>query len=296
MDWEDLRFFLAVATQQGLAAAARELGVSQATVWRRIGQLERSLEARLFTRRGSRYALSPTGERLFETANRVAQEIRAAQQLLSDDAHNLSGEIRLTAPELLGDILASELRMLAKRHPALRLELVTGTPTALLSRKQTDIALLYDAGGQSDLVVEKRYTVGFGIYASRSYVRQNGKPAAIDRFAGHELIGFDDSVGHVAPLRWLRRGGRGATIIFRSNSLSARTAAARAGVGCALLPAMLGDAGAPLVRLLGPDEVGTLDLSLLVNGHVRASPRVAAVLRYVVDLIDERRAALAGVG
>ena len=296
MDWEDLRFFLAVATQQGLAAAARDLGVSQATVWRHIGQLERTLEVRLFTRRGTGYTLSPTGERLLETANRVAEEIKGAQQQLSDDARKLRGEIRLTAPELLGELLASELRTLAKRHPALRLELITGTPTALLSRKQTDIALLYESGAQSDLVAEGRYTVGFGIYASRSYVRLHGKPVAIDRFAGHELIGFDDSVGHVAPLRWLRRGGRGAAVTFRSNSLGARTAATIAGVGCAMLPSMLGDANARLVRLFGPDEVGTLDLKLLVNSHVRGSPRVTAVIRYVVDLIEERREALAGMG
>jgi DNA-binding transcriptional LysR family regulator len=294
MEWEDLRFFRAVANQQNLAAAARDLGVSQATVWRHIGQLERSLEVRLFTRRGSGYALSQTGERLLETASRVADEIREAQRQLSDDARKLRGEIRLTAPELLEDMLTKELQALGLLHPGLRLELVTGTPIAALSRKQTDIALRYGTDVQTDFVIERRYAVGFGVYASRQYVRRHGRPEAIDGFGGHELIGFDDSIGHVAPLRWLRRGGKGARVTFRSNSLRARALAVIAGVGCALLPSLIGDSSAGLEKIFGPESVGSLDLCLLGNRHVRKSPRVMAVTQYVINVLDERSVALAG--
>lgn len=294
MEWEDLRFFRAVAIQQNLAAAARDLGVSQATVWRHVGQLETSLEARLFTRRGSGYALSQIGERLLETANRVADEIKEAQRQLSDDTRKLRGEIRLTAPELLEDMLTKQLKALGLRHPELRLELITGTPIAALSRKQTDIALRYGTDVQADFAIEKRYAVGFGVYASRAYLRKHGRPVAIDGFSGHELIGFDDSVGHVAPLKWVRRGGKEARVSFRSNSLRARAFAATAGVGCALLPSLVGDSSAGLEKIFGPDSVGSLELCLLGNSHVRTSPRVMAVTQYVIDVLDERSVALAG--
>ncbi len=143
-------------------------------------------------------------------------------------------------------------------------------------------------------MIEARYPVGFGVYAARSYVRRHGRPASIDQFGGHELIGFDDSIGHVAPLRWLRRGGKGALVTFRSNSLRARASAAVAGVGCVLLPALLGDSTKGLQRLFGPDSVGSLELCLFANSHVRNSSRVVAVKDYVAEVLDSRKAALAG--
>ena len=46
LDWDDLRFFLAVAAAGSLSAAARELGVNTTTVLRRIASLEEALQAR----------------------------------------------------------------------------------------------------------------------------------------------------------------------------------------------------------------------------------------------------------
>jgi DNA-binding transcriptional LysR family regulator len=191
-------------------------------------------------------------------------------------------------------MLTKELQVLGLRHPGLRLELITGTPIAALSRKQTDIALRYGADVQADFVIEKRYAVGFGVYASRQYLRRHGRPETIDGFSGHELIGFDDSIGHVAPLKWVRRGGKDARVTFRSNSLRARAFAATSGVGCALLPSLVGDSGSGLEKIFGPDDVGSLELCLLGNGHVRNSPRVMAVTQYVIDVLNQRSVALAG--
>lgn len=52
MEWDEAKYFLAVARSRSLIAAARSLKVSAATVARRIDALEKRLGARLFERRG----------------------------------------------------------------------------------------------------------------------------------------------------------------------------------------------------------------------------------------------------
>ena len=50
-DWNDLRYFLAVARTGSTLAASRALAVNATTVARRVGELERAIGVRLFDRR-----------------------------------------------------------------------------------------------------------------------------------------------------------------------------------------------------------------------------------------------------
>ena len=61
LDWNDLRYFLAVARGGSTLAAGRSLRVSQTTVARRIAALERALGFPLFERRQAGYSLSDEG-------------------------------------------------------------------------------------------------------------------------------------------------------------------------------------------------------------------------------------------
>ena len=72
-DWNDLRYFLAVARDGSTLAAARALRVSQTTLARRIAALESELGVRLFEKRQAGYSLTPAGEELVERARQVEQ-------------------------------------------------------------------------------------------------------------------------------------------------------------------------------------------------------------------------------
>ena len=83
LDWDDLRFFLAVAAAGSLSAAARELNVNTTTVLRRIGNLEEALEARLFERLRSGYTLTQDGTRLLQSLGPVDSSLSFAATRLS---------------------------------------------------------------------------------------------------------------------------------------------------------------------------------------------------------------------
>ncbi|MEJ7932185.1 LysR family transcriptional regulator [Ramlibacter sp. AN1015] len=297
MNWNDVQHFLAVASGGGLPAAARNLGVSQVTAWRHVRRLEETLNVRLFEERKTGYVVSPEGQRLLESAQRMEAELARVREGLAGGPGEVAGEVRLTAPEVIASaLLAERLTELHGEWPQLRIELVTGSPASGLIKRETDIALRYEDISHGDFVVEGSFSVGFGVYASAEYLERHGRPVAMDRFEGHTLIAFDDSPGHVAPARWDLRGGKGAAIVFRSNSVHARVAAARSGLGCTLLPCILGDGTPGLVRLLAPSDVGSLELSCMVNRRVQSSPRIGRAGDFVRRVLSGAAQRLAGTG
>jgi DNA-binding transcriptional LysR family regulator len=295
MNWQDLRYFLALAHHGKLAAAARELGVSPATVLRRIAHLEHALKARLFTRRGNAYLPSETGARLLKAGDSVAAEIQAVRDGIAADEDSLSGAVRMSAPEAVAMLLPACLVDLKQSHPRLSVELLVGAPSAAMARRQTDFSLRFDKSPGADLVLKDSFEISFGVYASEQYVEESGRPRALDQFEGHSLIGFDEEIDHVAPLNWRRCGGKRGFVQFRSNSLQTRLATTLAGLGLALLPTFVARSHSSLVEVFGPGEIGSLELSLLVSTRSRSRPTVAAALDHVRLFLQAQREMLAGL-
>jgi len=289
MNWDDLKVFLAVAGAGSLAGGARRLNVSQATTWRRVRALEEAMKVTLFERRASGYAITPVGTKLLRAIDGVQRTIDAAQGRVAEADDALAGEVRVAAPEFVGLMMTRRLPDLAARHPRLVVELLTGSPAAGLVVRDVDVALRAERMLSGGFALERVFRVPFALYAAPRYLKRFGAPRAIDDLKGHRLIGFDHSMAHVAPKPWLRAGGRGATIAFRSNSPHARMLAARAGLGLAMLPEpLVGDAPG-LSRVLPSEAVGRLDLMLFVNHALRREPRVAAVRDFVVATLEAPR-------
>ena len=278
--------FLAVASAGSLAGGARRLDVSQATTWRRIRALEEALKVTLFERKPTGYVLTPVGTNLLEAVEGVQRTIEAAQGSLADAPDSLAGEVRVAAPEFVGLMLARRLPELAAEHPRLVVELLAGSPAAGLLVRDVDVAIRAERMLGGGFALESVFAVSFGLYASPAYLRRHGRPRAIDDLKGHRLIGFDHSMAHVAPKPWLRAGGRGATMAFRSNSPHARLLACSAGLGLAMLPEPLARHAAGIRPALPRGEVGRLDLMLFVSAALRREPRVTAVRDFLVRILD----------
>ena len=119
-DWDDLRFFLAVARAGRLTAAARQLEADHTTVSRRISALEAALKAKLFERQPQGYTLTEQGERLLANAESMETQALAVASELGGADLALSGTVRIGAPDGIGTyFLAPELGALAERHPGL---------------------------------------------------------------------------------------------------------------------------------------------------------------------------------
>ena len=112
--WDDLRVFLAVSTAGSQAGAGRCRGLSQAPVWRRITALERALYTQLFERTPAGYVLGAAGSALVKALDGVQRTIEIAGQGLAKAPEGAEGEVRITAPEFPGELLAGGLARLGR--------------------------------------------------------------------------------------------------------------------------------------------------------------------------------------
>ncbi|WP_437308394.1 LysR family transcriptional regulator [Sorangium sp. So ce388] len=294
LNWDDLRYFLAVARHGNLSAAARALKVTQPTVGRRIDAFERRLGAKLFLRSPSGFALSAAGEGVLGHAERMEQGALAAELAAAGRDAGLKGHLRVTASEWLAvRVLGPLLAPFLARHPAISVDLVADARWLSLPRREADIALRPAAFEHHEVFQREVARIGFGLYASEAYLSERGPPDFGRQCEGHALVTMSsDEPPAVADLPWLRAVAAQARVAARTNGREAQATMGAAGVGLVCLPRYLGDATAGLRLLTPPSPPPERALWLGVHRDARAVPRVKALVAFIADALAPLRRAL----
>jgi DNA-binding transcriptional LysR family regulator len=289
-DWNDLRYFLACTRAGSLAAAGRSLKVDQTTVGRRLGALEEALGARLFDRTAEGFTLTPTGERLLETAQAIEQAAIDLERRATGTDARLEGVVRVATSETLtATFLASELVAMHAAHPGIELQLVTGTTSLNLLKREADVALrVGQRPTQQSLIVRRLGAISWGVFASGNYLATRPPIEPGPRFDGHDLVVLDDELAQTSSARWLAERSAGARIALRTNSILTAAEAARGGWGLAALPSFF-RGGSPELVLAHPELVTPNDVWLLVHPDLQHTGRVRAVLDHLEQAMQRAK-------
>lgn len=290
-DWNDLRYFIAVAETGSTLAAGRALRVSQTTVARRVAALEEALGLTLFERRQAGYAPTPAGEALLAPAREVGSAATALEEAAAAMGRDASGTVRMTVLEIYAvTVLAPILRDLHEAHPAIRIELDTSDEPRDLAAGAAEVALRNSASPTGGGLVGRRIAPDpWTLYCSRSYGEAHGVPHNRAELAGHPLIGGGGGKVWRAYQAWLQRHGLEGNVAIHHGTVTGMLAAVRSGFGLAVLPSFIADRDPDLVRCLPPIESDPASLWLLTHERLRHTPRV----RVVMDFLAERLVRLA---
>ncbi len=283
MNWDNLRYFVAVAKQGSLSAAARHLNVSQATVWRKIFQLESELSTSLFKASRTGYIMTPSGLKLLPLAEQMAVAAEEMSRSLQQPSA-LQGTVRLTAPDILAThLVRNVVQPLHTEQPGLVIELVTSSPSAPLSSRDTDVGILTNKSHSPQMIPLSQFKLPFALYGSTNYLAHS---ICLSDLAGYKLIDFDDDSEHLAPTGWFKRA---VTMerSFRSNNPLARKKAAMAGMGLALLPSIYVDDSESLNKVVDESVIGALNLFLYINKERQAFPNVLEVSQYLQRVLKQ---------
>lgn len=280
MDWDDVRSFLAIARTRSLSGAARELGVQQSTMSRRLEAMQERTGARLLQRTPRGYELTALGEAVLGNAERMEAEAIAVERMVQGRDVALSGVVRLTTVEVVANLLLPRaLVALQARYPAITLDVLTESRSLSLSKREADIAIRMTRFDSHDLVTRRMATAASALYASPEYLAAHGQDLSDPH---HAIITVLEDHAHQPEAKWLAEMLPHARVAMRSNSRDGQWAAARAGVGVACLPCVLADRGGGLVRLdagLGPSR----EVWLGVHADLRHMPRIRAVIDVLND-------------
>jgi DNA-binding transcriptional LysR family regulator len=286
-DWNDLRYFLAVARGGGLTHAASALGVSPATVSRRIDAFEQVLGIKLFIRHQTGYVLTDDGERIHESALPVEQAMQAFGRQTQDaaDAGRWSGNIRVACPELIAaHWITPRLGEFFLKYPGLRVELTVGLEQVNLSRRDADIALRFVRPGkdeEGDYIGQALAPLPFAAYRSALH--------ALDVVDWRALphISWSEPWSHLPMAKWLATTFPRQPPVFASNSLNLQYIGACAGLGVVVLPTFVGDNDPRLVRVEPDQLVTSRPLWLVFHRDLRGSERLGTMRNFLTSIFGD---------
>jgi DNA-binding transcriptional LysR family regulator len=302
LELEPLRLFLQVAATGSFSRAARLASSTQSAVSKRIGALERQLEARLFERTGRGARLPPAGRRLLPRAEALTAEVDRLREFVADDARSLAGVVRLSLQPsvswpLVGDLVAA----VRQRHPNLRLQIAEG-PTRQIEESLADgridlgvVSLPPPPGlGESEALFE--VPLGLVARAGDAHARRGTIPFA--RFARLPLvIATMPNGGRVLVEEQARNAGIALNVVVELNSIHVmKKLVARGGLYSLASPSAVATEVAAkelaLSRIVSPEIRQTFYLVVGARRHASAAvQRVAELLRDLAIRLGGRRPA-----
>jgi DNA-binding transcriptional LysR family regulator len=286
IDWDDVRYFLAVARNGSVRAAAGSLKVNHATVLRRIAQLEKRLGAHLFEKLPLGYRLTPAGEEVLELASQMEASSHLLETRIFGRDQSARGLLRVTLPPFLAaHLLMPDFADFARTYPDIEVEIVSSGEVANLTNREADVAIRIVLDRKAlplHLHGLKGPDLFGGIYVSRDLLaaRHAGAPSTI-RWIAVSSDGIPS---------WAREGEIDVTgVPFRTPDAQAQIAAVQQGIGITKLPCFVGDADPLLMRAPGTDLYMYGTLWVLTQGEARKTKRV----RLFTEFVSRRLAAYA---
>jgi DNA-binding transcriptional LysR family regulator len=292
IDWDDVRYFLAVARGGSVRAAAEHLRVNHTTVLRRIGQLEQRLGAHMFEKLPSGYRLTEAGEEILEFADQMEASSNRLETRVFGRDQSVRGRLRVTlAPPLATHLLMPDFADFARLHPGIEIEILSSDEPVNLTNRQADVAIrvVYERSALPlNLHGQKGPELFGGVYMSRGLLAalRAGAPDRIRWIVKHNH-GIPDwaSAGEVPT----------AEVPFRITDAGAQIVAVRQGLGMTTLPCFVGDSDPELVRVPGTALHMHGTLWLLTQGETRKTKRVRLFTEFVSRRLTGYMPLLAGL-
>ena len=291
-DWNHLRYLLAISRHRTLSGAARELSVEHSTVSRRLAQIERSLQCRLFDRTPDGFLPTASGEQVLAHALVMEAEALSMERSVSGQDNRVTGSVRISAlAACLTDLILPALPELSERHPGLEVILTSEMKIVDLSRREADIAIRFKRPTEPNLVVRRLAESCSALYASREYVSRFGKLDSGTSLQGHRLVGFAPEFSMATEDQYLRKYANKIDIMV--DSVLSLRAALRTGIGVGILECYLGDGDPGLVRIWDRPVLRE-PWWLVVHRDLRRAARIRALMDFLIELVESNRDRLLG--
>lgn len=288
MNWDDAKIFLAIAREGTLSAASKVLKLGIATTSRRLERLEEALGVRLFTRDQLGYKLTDEGSALISQAEALEQAGFAFSNAAHKKNESVMGHVCLATAQGLADhLIIPALPSLTDVNPNLTLEIVTGVSTVNLHRRDADIALRMVRPESGNVRIRKLGTLGFGLYASESYLQRRPNPDRPNNLEYDDFIGWSEAQQHLHSAQWLEKTLRGRPCRLTTTTMSAQFSAVQTGLGLAVLPHFIARKMG-LICLQG--DIGCdQPIWLAIHSDLAHSRRIRVVADFLTALVSDNQ-------
>ena len=293
-DFEAWAIFAKVAETGSFVAASQELNLSQATVSKAVGRLERKLGTTLFHRTSRRLSLSDSGERALEDASRLLAAGEALETEASAHSARPRGTVRMTAPMSFGIAhLGAMLPEFFALFPDITVDLTLADHFIDIVEEGYDVALRISELEDSSLMARRLAPVRILLVGSPGYFAAHGRPQHPKDLADH--VGLIYTNGRAKGVWRFQHATEGQYAVsvpgpLRVNNADILDAALKAGAGLAMQPDFLvwDDVRTGQLEVALPDWRGpSLGLYLVTPPSTIRPARVEALMGFLHERITK---------
>jgi DNA-binding transcriptional LysR family regulator len=289
MNWDDTKYFLAVARAGQMLGAANRLGVSQAKLSRRISSLEEALNTTLFERSIGGCELTKDGRAMLEIAIKIEQEFATATTKLKGAEDDVSGTIRIGSTDGLGiSYLSKRLHLLSERFPDLHIQLVPMLRSFSLSQREADIAIMVERPEKGRLRVRKLSEYSLALYASKAYLKSAPPLVNIQDLHNHRLIGYVEDMIFTQELNYNTEILENWRSNIEISSSIGQLMAVQSGAGIGILHDFMAQDYPDLIRLFPENQIERTFWTVW-HESMKNTRRVAAVAQFLNEMAQTDR-------
>lgn len=290
MNWDDYRFFLAVARSGRLSMAGRQLGVDHATVSRRIKALEDALKTRLFDRSPGGYALTRDGEALVAMAERMESGAVLAEGAFSGSGReSLSGPVRIGVPEgVAAYIVVEAAQALCERYPKLEIQMIALPQQFSLAKREADFAIAVSRPQSGRVKIQKIADYELHLYGSKNYLASHPPVTQLSDLRHLRGIGYVPDMIFDKELDYIPLIDPGFRPHLTSTSVHVQLEAVLNGAGVAIVHDFMAEQHPVLERVL-PEEIAfTRTFWSIVHEDYAEVERIRVCVTEIVEHMRKR--------
>lgn len=286
LNWDDLKYFLAVARSGTLRGGAKSLKTNHTTVTRRLGLMEERIGSRLFDRSTSGLVLTQLGEELLPHAEKVEDEMLAASRVIVGRDAVPSGTIYLSLPHGIAmTSIMNDLTLFSDSYPDIDLNIQFTNDVVDLTRREADVSIRIADEVTQDVVGRKLVQLSSAAYCTKEYakkIQDNGGRGLV-------FLGFLEPEGEETP-KWISEGYYPhAKLRHRIMEIVPLVTLAAAGMGMAQLACNIGDRHPDLIRAPFQKPLPYRNMWLLLHKDLRKTARVRLFVDFLAQQITSRK-------
>lgn len=285
LNWDDLKFFLAVCHAGSVRSAAKELGVNHTTVSRRINSFELSLGQRLFERTSQGYIRTKLADEIYDEAFDLEEKLNTVKRKIVGNDTELSGDIRITLPEILGpDLLMPAFAKFSQDYPNIEIDIIDTIKELNLANREADVAFRLVDKPPEYLIGRKAAVLHRACYIS---AKSAPKLNNVDWLVKQNWIGWTDKLRK--PVGLIAREYPRFSSKHKIANVRLQSSACKEGLGIAILPCFIADIDKDLIRIPPYISEPKYDLWILSHPDMRKNNKIQTFVRYMTNYLASKK-------
>jgi len=235
INWNDLKYFIALKRYGRHSSAAKRIGCSHVTIANRIEQLEKSIGTKLFFQNKKGFHLTEAGEKLLPYAEKCERTLLLANENYRNE-QKIRSTIRIGVTEGFSNYyLASRLPAWIK-DKGINIELISLAGSTFISSGKVDISITVGQQKGSNIIQKKLSDYTLGVFASKDYIHNHDTIQNKADLAAHPFIGYIEEQVFSNLLMYQNEISPNSQFVYKSTTIHTQNQAIKTGLGLGIIP------------------------------------------------------------